>query len=76
MISTDYIVVNAIECPDGTVILSANRHDYRSHTQADGRTYAVDGGHDYLKRSAPDNDYTELSICYVDGKLKRTPNPK
>lgn len=68
----DYkIIVNAIETPDGTVLLSAHRHDFRGHTDANGKFYAVDGGTDYLKRSFDQKDYTELSIVLVGDKLRR-----
>lgn len=69
------IIVNAIETPDGTVLLSVRPHDYRSHTDANGKYYAVDGGTGYLKR-AGESDYTELSIVLVDGKMKRVPQTK
>ena len=65
------IVLNAIETPDGTVLVSRHRHDYREHTDANGSTYAVDGGSDYLKRSGPRN-YAELSIYLEGGVLRRT----
>ena len=68
------IIINAIETPDGTVLISAHRHDYRDHTDANGSYYAVDGGHDYLKRSSP-GDHTELSIIATGAGLRRTPNP-
>lgn len=57
---------NAIRCPDGTVLESKHRHDYRGHTQKDGRYYAVDGGLEYLRRGFSDGEYEELSE-YDDG---------
>lgn len=65
------IILNAIETPDGTVLISAHRHDYRSHTDANGTTYVVDGGTDYLKRGGKD-DYTELSIILEGDRLRMT----
>lgn len=45
-----YILVNRIITPDGTVLQSRHRHDYVSHTDANGFVYTVDGGVSYLRR--------------------------
>lgn len=60
------IIYNAIKTPDGTILKSNNRHDYRSHQDTtNGMHYAVDGGLEYLKRNGP-SDYTELSRVEID----------
>lgn len=59
------IVYNAIQTPDGTVIRSITRYDYVTHQDANGKTYAVDGGLVYLRRSG-DSDYVELSLTVED----------
>jgi hypothetical protein len=58
------IIYNAIQTPDGTIIRSISVHDYVSHTDANGYTYAVDGGMQYLRRACtPDAPpYKEISI--------------
>lgn len=56
------IIANRIKCPDGTILHSKHRHDYVSHIQEDGRTYATDGGNDYVRRSAPDREFENLTI--------------
>lgn len=69
------IIVNAICTPDGTVLLSATRHDFRTHVDANGKTYGVDGGTDYLKRIGDIGDCEEMSIYEDDqGVFRRTPN--
>lgn len=55
------ILVNKIRTPDGTIIRSFHRHDCVSHDDANGTTYVVDGGTDYLRRGGKD-DYTDLSV--------------
>lgn len=57
------IVLNAIKTPDGTVIASYHRHDYKTHTDANGLEYMVDGGYDYLRRNFHENaPYEEMSV--------------
>lgn len=60
------IVYNAIQTPDGTIIESRHRHDYQTHTDVNGKTYMVDGGMEYLRRSAH-GDEVELSVSLDDG---------
>lgn len=55
------IVLNRIRTPDGTVLTSYHRHDYKEYRDANGHLYAVDGGTSYLRRiDAP--GYVELSV--------------
>ena len=63
------IVYNAIQTPDGTVIESRHRHDYVTHTDANGCEYMVDGGLDYLRRSAHGDEF-DLSVSLDDGHEK------
>lgn len=61
------ILRNAIQTPDGTVLVSRHRHDYVEHVDKNGHTYMVDGGLSYLRRNVvKDAPYTELSV-YDDG---------
>ena len=59
------IIRNSITTPDGTKLVSRRRHDYVSHTDANGSIYSVDGGLDYLKRSGYE-DYTETSVMSTE----------
>lgn len=58
------LLYNAIRTPDGTVISSNHRHDYQTHVDANGKEYMVDGGLDYVRRSAHGD---ELDICLYEG---------
>ncbi|WGH49606.1 hypothetical protein [Alishewanella phage vB_AspM_Slicko01] len=60
------IICNGIRCPDGTLLVSKHRHDFQSHTQEDGRRYAVDGGDYYRRICASDSDYDPVVITIED----------
>jgi len=46
------ILRNMMRTPDGTMLHSVHRHDFREHQDANGKVYMLDGGLDYVRHSA------------------------
>ena len=57
------IILNSMRTPDGTVLTSQHRHDYKEYKDKNGKVYIIDGGKDYLRRSA-NGDEVDLSVFY------------
>jgi hypothetical protein len=61
------LLANRIITPDGTMLQSYHVHDYKTHIDANGKEYMVDGGLEYCRRNVHDDEpYTEASVYETD----------
>ena len=60
------IVANVMITPDGTRLQSYNRHDYKEHKDANGDTYMIDGGLEYVRSSVNKIPATYLTVYNFD----------
>ena len=61
------LLANRIKTPDGTILESVHRHDYKTYIDKNGLEYMVDGGLEYLRRNVQDSaPATEMSVYNTD----------
>ena len=58
--------------PDGTVLQSYHRHDYKTYTDKNGEEYMIDGGCDYVRHSINKESAEYFTVTTDDThKMKR-----
>ena len=62
------LLVNRIQTPDGTILISKFTHDFVSHVDANGEEYFIDGGMDYTRTSV--NREPAKLLCLYDTDMK------
>jgi len=60
------LVANVLRTPDGTILQSYHVHDYKEHVDANGKTYMVDGGMNYMRRTWYEEGNGEDLSVYTD----------
>jgi len=67
-----HLLRNAFRTPDGTVSQSTNVHECHTHEDENGKSYMIDGGVSYSRRSAHGD---EVDMCLysdtTDHKVQR-----
>jgi hypothetical protein len=61
------LLANRIITPDGTMLQSYHRHDYKTHIDANGKEYMIDGGLEYQRTNIHDDvPHTNASVYDTD----------
>lgn len=62
----ELLVVNAFYTPDGTRLQSYSHYDFKEYVDANGKTYMIDGGLSYQRRSANGDEVDDSLFLYED----------
>lgn len=61
------LLANRWQTPDGVILWSKHRHDYKDHVDKDGTYYYIDGGNEYCRGSL--KSMKDLCV-YSDGTFE------
>lgn len=68
----DKTIASVMICPDGTVLQSFHRHDYKTHVDAlTGEEYMIDGGLDYLRTNLNKIGAKYITVTMADPHEQR-----
>jgi hypothetical protein len=56
------LIANRWKTPDGTILHSMHQHDYVYHRDTNGKTYAVDGGNDYVRLIGNASELVDMCV--------------
>ena len=61
------LLANRIITPDGTLLQSYHRHDYKTYIDENGKEYMIDGGLEYQRCNIHDDaPYQDASVYDID----------
>lgn len=60
------VIASALITPDGTILQSYSRHDYKTHLDKNGETYMIDGGVDYLRCNVNEEEPQFIQVTMED----------
>ena len=65
------VIANALITPDGTILQSYHRHDYKTYTDKNGEEYMIDGGTDYCRSNVNKEPAQYITITMEDSHSTR-----
>jgi hypothetical protein len=60
------VIASALITPDGTILQSYHRHDYKTYTDKNGEEYMIDGGVDYCRSNVNNEPAQYITVTMED----------